>query len=155
MCSLGTHPGLNTRATINVISSNVWPATAKEGMAVMFVDTLTKVMQTQQVIFSAMRKFAGEVKRLRKLLPQRTLMLLVTCCPRWSSKTAPFLTEFQWIGKGKITYKHTQHTTAEARCITFNIRSFPVLTPWSRAEIVRWVSESKWPFEIVNRAWHG
>ena len=27
------------------------------------------------------------------------------------------LTEFQWIGKGKITYKHTQHTTAEARYI--------------------------------------
>jgi hypothetical protein len=27
------------------------------------------------------------------------------------------LTEFQQIGKGKITYKHTQHTTAEARYI--------------------------------------
>ena len=25
------------------------------------------------------------------------------------------LTEFQRIGKGKVTYKHTQHTTAEAR----------------------------------------
>ena len=27
------------------------------------------------------------------------------------------LTEFKQIGKGKITYKHTQHTTAEARYV--------------------------------------
>jgi hypothetical protein len=39
------------------------------------------------------------------------------------------LTEFQRIGKGKITYKHTQHTTAEARYITFNMSNFAVLTP--------------------------
>ncbi len=27
------------------------------------------------------------------------------------------LTEFKRIGKGKVTYKHTQHTTAEARYV--------------------------------------
>ena len=40
---------------------------------------------------------------------------------------------FQWVTKSKITYSHRQHTTAEA-C----------------AKIVRWVAESKWPFQIVN-----
>jgi hypothetical protein len=40
---------------------------------------------------------------------------------------------FQRVTKSKITYSHRQHTTAEAR-----------------AEIVRWVAESKRPFQIVN-----
>ena len=34
------------------------------------------------------------------------------------------LTEFQRIGKGKITYKHTQHTTAEARYIPLSLVLF-------------------------------
>lgn len=40
---------------------------------------------------------------------------------------------FERVGKGKATYSHRQHTTTEAR-----------------AEIVRWVAESKRPFQIVN-----
>ena len=39
---------------------------------------------------------------------------------------------FEWNGKGKVKYSHRQHTKTEAR-----------------AEIVRWVTESKWPFKIV------
>jgi hypothetical protein len=39
---------------------------------------------------------------------------------------------FERNGKGKVTYSHRQHTKTEAR-----------------AEIVRWVAESKRPFEIV------
>jgi hypothetical protein len=61
------------------------------------------------------------------------------------------LAEFQRAGKGKISYRHTQHTTAEARyvpLITFVILTFRCSQ--SRAEIVRWVSESKRPFKIVN-----
>jgi hypothetical protein len=40
---------------------------------------------------------------------------------------------FERKGKGKVTYSHRQHTKLEAR-----------------AEIVRWVSESKRPFNIVK-----
>jgi hypothetical protein len=40
---------------------------------------------------------------------------------------------FQRAGKGKVTYSHRQHTTTQ-----------------SRAEIVRWVAESKRPFKIVS-----
>ena len=43
---------------------------------------------------------------------------------------------FQQVTKSKVTYSHRQHTTAEAH-----------------AEIVRWVAESKQPFQIVNN--HG
>jgi hypothetical protein len=39
---------------------------------------------------------------------------------------------FERKGKGKVNYSHRQHTKTEAR-----------------AEIVRWVAESKRPFEIV------
>jgi hypothetical protein len=40
---------------------------------------------------------------------------------------------FERKGKGKVTYSHHQHTKTE-----------------SRAEIVRWVAESKRPFKIVE-----
>jgi hypothetical protein len=40
---------------------------------------------------------------------------------------------FEQKGKGKVTYSHRQHTKTE-----------------SKAEIVRWVSESMRPFEIVE-----
>lgn len=39
---------------------------------------------------------------------------------------------FERKGKGKVTYSHRQHTKTE-----------------SRAEIVRWVAESKRPFEVI------
>ncbi|KAF8810407.1 hypothetical protein BYT27DRAFT_7222012 [Phlegmacium glaucopus] len=40
---------------------------------------------------------------------------------------------FKCVAKGKVTYSHRQHTTTKAR-----------------AEIVRWVAKSKWPFQVVN-----
>ncbi|KAI6032178.1 hypothetical protein PISMIDRAFT_120461 [Pisolithus microcarpus 441] len=40
---------------------------------------------------------------------------------------------FEWKGKGKVTYSHWQHTQSEMR-----------------GEIVRWVSESLHPFQIVK-----
>ncbi|KAF8798677.1 hypothetical protein BYT27DRAFT_7122876 [Phlegmacium glaucopus] len=40
---------------------------------------------------------------------------------------------FKCVAKGKVTYSHRQHTTTKAR-----------------AEIVRWVAESKQPFQVVN-----
>jgi hypothetical protein len=40
---------------------------------------------------------------------------------------------FERVAKGKVTYSNRQHTTTQ-----------------SRAEIVRWIAESKRPFQIVN-----
>ena len=60
------------------------------------------------------------------------------------------LAEFQRIGKGKVAYRHTQHTTTEARYVPLiHIHGSSDLL-WLRAEIVRWVSESKRPFQIVK-----
>jgi len=64
------------------------------------------------------------------------------------------LAEFQRAGKGKVSYRHTQHTKAEARCVPLIQFSLPTFlspfVPHFRAEIVRWVSESKRPFKIVE-----
>ncbi|KAG1740006.1 hypothetical protein EDB19DRAFT_1580796, partial [Suillus lakei] len=48
-------------------------------------------------------------------------------------ETRSIRTSFEWKGKGKVTYSHHQHTRAE-----------------TRVEVVRWVSESLRPFEMVN-----
>ncbi|KAG2741722.1 hypothetical protein P692DRAFT_20684535, partial [Suillus brevipes Sb2] len=40
---------------------------------------------------------------------------------------------FEWKGKGQVTYSHRQHTHAK-----------------TRAQIVKWVTESLCPFEIVK-----
>ena len=50
----------------------------------------------------------------------------------------------------KVTYKHTQHTTSEARYILFFFAMVLVINVSCRAEIVHWVAESKRPFAIVN-----
>ncbi|KAF8257665.1 hypothetical protein EI94DRAFT_1556419, partial [Lactarius quietus] len=48
------------------------------------------------------------------------------------------MSAFQRIAKGQVTYSHCQHTKLEAR-----------------VEFIRWVAESKWPFQIVNdRGFH-
>ena len=61
---------------------------------------------------------------------------------------------FERKGKGKVTYSHRQHTKTEARYVQGSFRSLTScwqFTGWlDRAEIVRWVSESKRPFNIVN-----
>jgi hypothetical protein len=80
---------LNTKTTAVVTSLCVQPAGAKEKMAVIFVDTLTKVMQARQVIFFAMQKFAGGLKQWKQQQRQKTLMPLVMCYQRRSSGMAP------------------------------------------------------------------
>jgi len=61
---------------------------------------------------------------------------------------------FERVAKSKVTYSHRQHTTTESRCVS--IPHFSILvadltrTGNDRAEIVRWVAESKRPFQIVN-----
>lgn len=58
---------------------------------------------------------------------------------------------FERVGKSKVTYSYRQHTKAEARyvcvfnppCVVPEIKRFSVV-------FVRWVSENKRPFQIVN-----
>lgn len=59
------------------------------------------------------------------------------------------LAEFQRLAKDTVTYRHTQHTTTEARYVLF-IYLFLIFHACPRAEIVRWVAESKRPFQIVK-----
>lgn len=57
---------------------------------------------------------------------------------------------FERLAKTNVTYSHRQHTTTETRWV-FILRSHkssPDVT--QSAEIVRWVAESKRPFQIVN-----
>jgi hypothetical protein len=58
---------------------------------------------------------------------------------------------FERAGKGRVTYSHRQHTKAESRYVlTFPaINEMPKVLNYS-AEFVRWVAESKRPFQIVN-----
>jgi hypothetical protein len=67
-------PGLNTRTAAVSTSLNVPLASAKEGMVVMFVDILTRMMLTQQVTLFTMQKYAGGLKQQ---LPRNILMLPV------------------------------------------------------------------------------
>jgi hypothetical protein len=59
--------------------------------------------------------------------------------------------EFARLGKGKLTFSYRQHTKTEARCVSAHW--YPIFSMWTnffRAEIVRWVAESKRPFKIVK-----
>jgi hypothetical protein len=57
---------------------------------------------------------------------------------------------FERVAKSKVTYSHRQHTTTESRYVSVPHCSMTDLTMNDRAEIVRWVAESKRPFQIVN-----
>lgn len=63
-------------------------------------------------------------------------------------KDGSITAEFARIGKGKITYSHREHTKTEARYVP--ILLFDHLSHCCRAEIVRWVAESKRPFQTVK-----
>jgi hypothetical protein len=57
---------------------------------------------------------------------------------------------FERVAKSKVTYSHRQHTTTESWYVSVPHCSMTDLTMNDRAEIVRWIAESKRPFQIVN-----
>jgi hypothetical protein len=57
---------------------------------------------------------------------------------------------FERTGKGKATYSHRQHTTTQSRCVNISRGTRKQFNFFNSAEIVRWVAESKRPFQIVN-----
>ena len=60
---------------------------------------------------------------------------------------------FERVSKGGVTYSHRQHTKAEARYIPSPSNTKLLVAnvfKSSRVEFVRWVTENKRPFQIVN-----
>jgi hypothetical protein len=65
------------------------------------------------------------------------------------SKDRPIMVIFKRVGKGKVLYSHRQHTKTEAKYVP----SLTYIYIWpqnNRAEIIRWVTESVQPFEIIK-----
>ena len=56
---------------------------------------------------------------------------------------------FERVARAKVTYRHHQHTTTEARWVESSHQQ-KCLAWLHSAEIVHWVAENKWPFQIVN-----
>ena len=73
-----------------------------EGITVtMCTSFLTKVMQTQQVIFSITQRFAGVLLRSRQQLQHTILKQLVRCWQRQSFKMAPSLQNLNVLARVK------------------------------------------------------
>jgi hypothetical protein len=57
---------------------------------------------------------------------------------------------FKRVGTGAVTYSHRQHTKIEARYVPILYLTVTISNVRDRAEFVRWVTENKRPFQIVN-----
>ena len=57
---------------------------------------------------------------------------------------------FEREGKGKLTFSHRQHTKVQTRFVMILQLIYISNIVWSRAENIRWVSESHRPFSIVE-----
>lgn len=57
---------------------------------------------------------------------------------------------FERSATSKITFSHRQHTTIESRYVCSTMRLNTVSFIDYRAEFVRWIAESKRPFQIVK-----
>jgi len=65
------------------------------------------------------------------------------------SKDGSIMAIFKRVGKGKVSYSHRQHTKTEAKYMPY-LFTYILDLKHDRVEIVRWVAESVWPFEIVK-----
>ena len=58
---------------------------------------------------------------------------------------------FEQTGKGKVSYSHRQHTKQETRYeFLLHHATTPTTFIFTRAKIVRWITESMRPFNIVE-----
>ena len=67
--------------------------------------------------------------------------------------TGSIMAAFERKGKGKLSYSHRQHPKTETKCVCSlcNCHNYiPNVYLLCRAAVVRWVSESLRPFQIVN-----
>ena len=130
-----------------VMSLNASPVDVEVVTAVMSIATLTRVMQTRPVIFFDMPRYAGVQKRWRQLLRLVILMLQEMCCPRPKCETGRSWLNFNAFPR--IKWPIDILSTRRVRQGTYYYYYFTVLVN-RRAEIVRWVAESKRPFVIVK-----
>ena len=65
-------------------------------------------------------------------------------------KDGSIMEAFKRVAKSKVTYSHCQHMTTESQYVSVPHYPMTDLTMIDRAEIIHWVAESKWPFQIVN-----
>ena len=122
---------------------------AKDVMGMLLFVFLTRVMQTRQAIFSVMPEIAGVLKPWRQQLRRMISKLHEMCWEGQSCVMGRSWQNFNIFLKIQ-TYRHTQHTASEARYVLFFFLYNLFFHKHTRAEIVRWVAESKRPFQIVN-----
>lgn len=127
---------------------NATPHTAEEKHA-SFVVTLGHKMPSPQAIFEHMPRCAGVKKSSRVPKRQVVLRLPVPFWARWVLRTVQSLPHLNVKERGPLPIPIA--SIQRPKLGTFPIfRLVSMLICPFRAEIVRWVSESMRPFEIVN-----
>ena len=129
-------------------SSALPPAVKVKRMAVKFGATSTQLMRNLRATFANMRRFAGVKSLLLPLMPQRMFMLHEK---HWEDSRTPQLQQhFSELRKVKLltVIGSTQHLRLGT--LFFSLINWIILDAIDSAEIVRWVAESKRPFQIVN-----
>ena len=153
MCSLKKHLKSSTKMAVVVTSFHVQLLDAKDVTAVMSFGSLTKAMRTRPAIFYVMRRYAGVLKQWRQLMLPGILMLHAMYWRRRRCGTGQSWLNSNGFPKTRwpIDILSTQQVRQGTYCFIFSFKFsliFSQLCP--RAEIVRWVAESKWPFKIVK-----
>ena len=132
------------------MSSSAMLSTARgKEMAVWSDVTLTQVTRSPPATFASMQRYAGERKRWLQLIKPEISTLLVR---HWKKSRTGQLqrrsNEWQKREKWLTVIDSTQQQSLGA--FLFHTALWPDLTWPDRAEIVRWIAESKRPFQIVN-----
>ena len=153
MCSLKKHLKSSTKMAVVVTSFHVQLLDAKDVTAVMSFGSLTKAMRTRPAIFYVMRRYAGVLKQWRQLMLPGILMLHAMYWRRRRCGTGQSWLNSNGFPKTRwpIDILSTQQVRQGTYCFIFSFKFsliFSQLCP--RAEIVRWVAESKRPDKIVK-----
>ena len=117
-------------------------------MAEKFVATSIRLMRNQQAIFANMQRFAGVKNPLLLLMPRRTSMLPGRHLA--STRTRPSPQHFNELQKVKSLTVIASTLQLKLGILLCFVLNWSIAEAFNRAEIVRWVAESKRPFQIVN-----
>ena len=133
---------------VGFMSLSAIPSTAKgRGMAILFIVTWTPAMPSPPATFASMQRFASERRRWPVLIKPEMSMLLTR---RWKiGKTGQLQRPLNVLP----SQSDLQSSPAHNDWVSVRFYSMLLLTDLTgddRAEIVCWVTESKWPFQIVN-----
>jgi hypothetical protein len=119
-------------------------------MGGMFADSWTLVMPNPRVGFVGTPRIAGVAMQWRPQMVQRTFKVHIWCWRRRSCATGPLPPNSNVSGKKRLPFLIVSIPQRKlGKILTFGT-SIPPHSDACRAEIVRWVSESKRPFKIVK-----